>query len=211
MANELNSKIIAQMIDLNRNMGQLTAEVKKNSGIIKSSQEEAGRNSTKESTTSSTSGIEKTVPLFEEISKDLKRLIANTEKNNQENKERQEKKENESKEKEKKDKAPFDFKSLANALLKTDAFKPYLDKASENFEGLNVFRKLTRSLTPEILKNFQTGGVVNKEGNYLVGENGPEIVKLPLSSAVIPLDIKDLSEGLTKIPELSKIVKEGKI
>jgi hypothetical protein len=54
---------------------------------------------------------------------------------------------------------------------------------------------------------FQIGGIPGKDGRYLVGENGPEIVKLPKGSAVIPLNISDLIDGLKKFPELSDYIK----
>jgi len=62
----------------------------------------------------------------------------------------------------------------------------------------------------KILGAFQEGGIADESGKYLVGENGPEIVKLPKGAGVIPINIKDLIEGLTKVPELSDIVKESK-
>jgi hypothetical protein len=43
-----------------------------------------------------------------------------------------------------------------------------------------------------------------------VGENGPEVVKLPKGAGVIPINVKDLIEGLSKVPELAEIVKDGK-
>jgi hypothetical protein len=61
-----------------------------------------------------------------------------------------------------------------------------------------------------IIKAFQEGGVAQKEGKYLVGENGPEVVKLPKGAGVIPINIKDLMEGLKKVPEFSSILKNSK-
>jgi hypothetical protein len=59
-----------------------------------------------------------------------------------------------------------------------------------------------------IIKAFQEGGVAKKEGKYLVGENGPEVVKLPKGAGVIPLDIKDLIAGLKTVPELADLIKD---
>ena len=53
-----------------------------------------------------------------------------------------------------------------------------------------------------IIKAFQEGGVAKKEGKYLVGENGPEVVKLPKGAGVIPINVKDLMEGLKTFPSL---------
>ena len=59
-----------------------------------------------------------------------------------------------------------------------------------------------------IIKAFQEGGVAKKEGKYLVGENGPEVVKLPKGAGVIPINIKDLMEGLNTVPELADLIKD---
>ena len=59
-----------------------------------------------------------------------------------------------------------------------------------------------------IIKAFQEGGVAKKEGKYLVGENGPEVVKLPKGAGVIPINIKDLMEGLKNVPELVDLIKD---
>jgi len=59
-----------------------------------------------------------------------------------------------------------------------------------------------------IIKAFQEGGVAKKEGKYLVGENGPEVVKLPKGAGVIPINVKDLIEGLKTVPELANIIKD---
>jgi hypothetical protein len=59
-----------------------------------------------------------------------------------------------------------------------------------------------------IIKALQEGGVAKKEGKYLVGENGPEVVKLPKGAGVIPLDVKDLIAGLKTVPELADLIKD---
>lgn len=59
-----------------------------------------------------------------------------------------------------------------------------------------------------IIKAFQEGGVAKKEGKYLVGENGPEVVKLPKGAGVIPINVKDLMEGLKTVPELADLIKD---
>jgi len=50
-----------------------------------------------------------------------------------------------------------------------------------------------------ILGSFRKGGSVNKSGDYLVGENGPEIVKLDEGSTVIPLNIKDILDNFKNV------------
>lgn len=59
-----------------------------------------------------------------------------------------------------------------------------------------------------IIKAFQEGGVAKKDGKYLVGENGPEVVKLPKGAGVIPINVKDLIEGLKTVPELANLIKD---
>jgi hypothetical protein len=59
-----------------------------------------------------------------------------------------------------------------------------------------------------IIKAFREGGVAKKDGKYLVGENGPEVVKLPKGAGVIPINVKDLIEGLKTVPELANIIKD---
>jgi len=50
--------------------------------------------------------------------------------------------------------------------------------------------------------SFRRGGKTKDDGNYLVGENGPEVVSLPNGSSVIPLDVSDLIEGLKNVSKL---------
>jgi len=50
-----------------------------------------------------------------------------------------------------------------------------------------------------ILGSFRKGGKVSKSGDYLVGENGPEIVKLDEGSTVIPLNIKDILDNFKNV------------
>jgi len=50
--------------------------------------------------------------------------------------------------------------------------------------------------------SFRKGGKTKDDGNYLVGENGPEIAKLPADSTVIPLDVSDLMDGLKNVSQL---------
>ena len=50
--------------------------------------------------------------------------------------------------------------------------------------------------------SFRRGGKTKDDGNYLVGENGPEAVSLPTGSSIIPLDVSDLIEGLKNVSKL---------
>ena len=50
--------------------------------------------------------------------------------------------------------------------------------------------------------SFRRGGKTKDDGNYLVGENGPEVVSLPTGSSIIPLDVSDLIDGLKNVSKL---------
>ena len=50
--------------------------------------------------------------------------------------------------------------------------------------------------------SFRRGGKTKDDGNYLVGENGTEVVSLPTGSSIIPLDVSDLIEGLKNVSKL---------
>ena len=94
----------------------------------------------------------------------------------------------------------LDFGGLSKTLKETGNPLSGAKQAVENINPLKGFD------VNKIIGAFQEGGIAKKDGNYLVGENGPEVVKLGPESAVIPLNIKDLMEGLKKIPELSKAI-----
>ena len=56
---------------------------------------------------------------------------------------------------------------------------------------------------------LRKGGKVTEPGNYLVGENGPEIIEPPGGSKVIPLNVTDLVDGLSMIPDIKRMIKDG--
>lgn len=68
------------------------------------------------------------------------------------------------------------------------------------------YKKLKESQAKGALKK---GGKVTEPGNYLVGENGPEIIDVPGGSKVIPLDVSDLIDGLNTIPQIKNLIKDG--
>ena len=129
-----------------------------------------------------------------------------------------------------KDQKSPDLKPIMDALSGLKDLKPLTDELKKlDFGGLSKTLKgignplsgakqAVENINPlkgfdvnKIIGAFQEGGIAKKDGNYLVGENGPEVVKLGPESAVIPLNIKDLMEGLKKIPELSKAIEGGNI
>ena len=105
-------------------------------------------------------------------------------------------------------------KSLASSKSKeisqpTAEQKSTVNQQEPKQKEKSDFSKIAGGIAKSVIRAFQEGGVAPKQGNYLVGENGPEIVALPKGSGVIPLDIKDLMAGIAKVPELSEFLKEN--
>ena len=101
-----------------------------------------------------------------------------------------------------------ELKEISSTLSKITSPDSPFSKMADSFEksGNKTFDFTSKG---EIKGKFQTGGVAKEDGKYLVGENGPEVVALPKGSGVIPINAKDLIEGLRKVPELSDLLKEG--
>lgn len=188
MANEINPKLVAQLLDLNRSIDKLTSEVKKSNTTSQNSKDDGNIGKTQETG-------DKIAPILDSISKDLKKLNSQIEK--------------------------IDFDKIAGI---SEVFDPKAIKEAisnplsaifgkgEKGDAKGIFGKVGNILSGnKILGKFQTGGVADKDGKYLVGENGPEVVKLPSGSAVIPINIKDLIEGIAKVPELANLAKNGEI
>jgi hypothetical protein len=112
----------------------------------------------------------------------------------------------------KSEKSPIekDLKDLSSVLSKMMSPESPLSKIAKAMEESSS-KPVDFTKTGEIKGAFQTGGVAKQEGNYVVGENGPEVVKLPKGSGIIPINTKDLIEGLKKVPELSALLKEGDV
>ena len=58
---------------------------------------------------------------------------------------------------------------------------------------------------------LKLGGEIEDPGNYIVGENGPEVVNVPKGSSVIPLDVSDLVEGLNNVSQIKKSIVGNKV
>jgi hypothetical protein len=86
---------------------------------------------------------------------------------------------------------------------------PSLKEISDSLNKKRVKDNLYKG--PKILGEFQKGGISKKSGNYIVGENGPEILNLPEGSSIIPLNVKDFIDGISKIPELSDVIRDNNI
>ena len=106
----------------------------------------------------------------------------------------------------------LDFKDLAGSIKGLD-----LKGISGAAKGLNIggianavkgggiknvvsgsLGGLAKGFGKKLLGGFEAGGKVEKTGNYLVGEKGPEIVNLTKGSAVIPNDILKERQNILK-------------
>jgi hypothetical protein len=99
----------------------------------------------------------------------------------------------------------------------TESEKQFID-LSRSLEGLvGELKKMNMSSIKDDIKkqgdvierslgnvkgSFRRGGKTKDDGNYLVGENGPEVVSLPNGSSIIPLDVSDLIDGLKNVSKL---------
>lgn len=110
----------------------------------------------------------------------------------------------------KSEKSPIekDLKDLSSVLSKMMAPESPFSKIAKAMED-SKSKTVDFTKSGEIKGAFQTGGVAKEEGNYVVGENGPEVVKLPKGTGIIPINTKDLIEGLKKVPELSGLLKDS--
>jgi hypothetical protein len=102
-------------------------------------------------------------------------------------------------------------------MSSTESEKQFID-LSRSLEGLvGELKKMNISSIKDDIKkqgdvierslgnvkgSFRRGGKTKDDGNYLVGENGPEVVSLPTGSSIIPLDVSDLIEGLKNVSQL---------
>jgi hypothetical protein len=75
--------------------------------------------------------------------------------------------------------------------------------SGEGLKGILSSDRIS-SVLGGIKGSFRKGGKTKDSGNYLVGENGPEVVSLPGGSTIIPLDVSDLIDGLNNVSELRK-------
>lgn len=84
----------------------------------------------------------------------------------------------------------------------------------EDFMGMyeDELAKLSAAKTKSVKGGLKNGGTIKEGGNYVVGENGPEVVTVPKNTNVMPLNISDMIEGLDQIDEIKKYIsKEGTV
>ena len=182
-----NQKLFSQIADLGRNINSLAESIKKNTSATESlvSATDKSVKSEKESATASnkasTTNVTDTNKGGESI-KDLTKILSGL----------------------LGEKGPLMGKIAEMAKSK---ILPASGPVKQLIEQPKDFSNIAGGLKG-IIKAFQEGGVAKKDGKYLVGENGPEVVKLPKGAGVIPINVKDLIEGLKTVPELANIIKD---
>ena len=185
-----NQKLFSQIADLGRNINSLAESIKKNTSATESlvsatdksvkSEKESATASNKTSTANSKEAKEsnKDSGGIKDLTKILSGLLG--------------------------EKGPLMGKIAEMAKSK---ILPALAPGKQSNEQPKDFSNIAGGLKG-IIKAFQEGGVAKKDGKYLVGENGPEVVKLPKGAGVIPINVKDLIEGLKTVPELANLIKD---
>jgi len=187
MAADPNQKLFSQIADLGRNISSLAESIKKNTSATESlvaatdkseKREKEAATAANKAPTSNPKEAAKDSGAMKDITKTLSDLLG--------------------------DKSPLMGKFAEMAKTK---ISPALGADKQPNEPNKDFSNIAGGLKG-IIKAFQEGGVAKKEGKYLVGENGPEVVKLPKGAGVIPINIKDLMEGLKTVPELADLIKD---
>lgn len=163
-------KLTAQMLDLSRNIEKLTGSVKTNTESIEKLEKTniESESGLRDSVSKLDGGLKNLD--FESLSAELKGVNKNIK--------------------------DLDFKKLGEDFKNiTKSFSGIKD-LTKNFEkaskGLDVSGKIKEVVSggagKKILGSFSEGGTVPQTGSYLVGEKGPEIVKLEEGSDVVPND-----------------------
>jgi hypothetical protein len=187
MAADPNQKLFSQIADLGRNISSLAESIKKNTSATESlvaatdkseKREKEAATAANKAPTTNPKDADKDSGAMKDITKTLSDLLG--------------------------DKSPLMGKFAEMAKSK---ISPSLGADKQPNVPNKDFSNIAGGLKG-IIKAFQEGGVAKKEGKYLVGENGPEVVKLPKGAGVIPINIKDLTEGLKNVPELVDLIKD---
>jgi len=187
MAADPNQKLFLQIADLGRNISSLAESIKKNTSATESlvaatdkseKREKEAATAANKAPTANPKEAAKDSGAMKDITKTLSDLLG--------------------------DKSPLMGKFAEMAKTK---ISPALGADKQPNEPNKDFSNIAGGLKG-IIKAFQEGGVAKKEGKYLVGENGPEVVKLPKGAGVIPINVKDLMEGLKTVPELADLIKD---
>lgn len=196
-------KLVAQLLDLSRNVEKLSGEIKKNTSVSKDLVKADSVETKAPAESKDASKISEVLKSFDlkglkDEFKGLKEGLKGIDK--------------------------LDFKGLENGLKSldfkglekgikgldfkgiTEGLKGFDVKGiTESFKGIGDLSGITKNLAAGsgvkdlisgsvgnmgkgILGGFESGGKVKKSGPYLVGEGGPEIANLPKDTTVIPND-----------------------
>jgi len=163
---DLNKKLIDQLSDLSRNIKSLTSEVKENKNAVSSESSNPKKEGAKEESVE-----EQNKNFLKSLEGIFKKGIGEITKSN-----------TESAGLLKDVSGAIKGKGLESALK---AASPLKDKALEGITSNVKIPKSVSGLLGKIPK-FASGGVMDKTGLALVGEKGPEVVKLDKGDKVVP-------------------------
>jgi hypothetical protein len=187
---DLNKKLVDQLSDLSRNIKSLTSEVKGNREDISNQQKESFKSESENKEIPK----EKESNLLKSLEGIFKKGVTDMVKSNKE----------------------------SNGILK-DAIVSNKEKGIESIKSPSFLPKdLLKGVTPEIplkgindinsiikkLPKFESGGKVDKNLLALVGEKGPELVKLNKGSEVIPSD--KTKEAMSSMKTMDQTILEKK-
>lgn len=170
---DLNKKLIDQLSDLSRNIKSLTSEVKENKNAVSAENANAQKEPVKEDSGKKEPVEDQNKKFLKSLEDIFKKGIGEITKSN-----------GESKGILKDVVGVVKGKGLESALA---AVSPLKDKAIEGITSNANIPKGISGLLGKIPK-FASGGVMDKTGLALVGEKGPEVVKLDKGDKVIPND-----------------------
>ena len=170
---DLNKKLIDQLSDLSRNIKSLTTEVKENKNVVSAENANSQKEALKEESGKKESIEDQNKKFLKSLEDIFKKGIGEITKKNIESSPTEKNAKEESK-----------GKTLGSSL---GSISPLKDKALEAITSNVKVPKGVSGLLGKIPK-FASGGVMDKTGLALVGEKGPEVVKLNKGSEVISND-----------------------
>ena len=191
---DLNKKLIDQLSDLSRNIKSLTSEVKENKNVVSAENANTQKESVKEDSGKKESAEDQNKKFLKSLEGIFKKGVGEITKSNVESKGIL------------KDVAgSVKGKGLESAL---GAISPLKDKALESITTNPNIPKGISALLGKIPK-FASGGVMDKTGVALVGEKGPEVVKLDKGSKVIPAEKTEEIMSSMKTMDQTILEKKG--
>jgi hypothetical protein len=191
---DLNKKLIDQLSDLSRNIKSLTSEVKENKNVVSAENANTQKESVKEDSGKKESAEDQNKKFLKSLEGIFKKGVGEITKSNVESKGIL-----------KDVVGSVKGKGLESAL---GAISPLKDKALESITTNPNIPKGISALLGKIPK-FASGGVMDKTGVALVGEKGPEVVKLDKGSKVIPAEKTEEIMSSMKTMDQTILEKKG--